>query len=826
MDDGVEMIAWVPASSRNALVSTLAEAAERVGITVEEGTEEEIAARAFVEWLAVTDRSWLTVFDDVSDPRMLDEWWPTGGTGTGWLLATTRRRDAAVTARGRQMVDVGLFSPEESRNYFRERFSASGRFRLLDDAVDALAELLGHLPLALSHAAAYMIDRDVTSSAYSSLFNDRRSKLVDVMPEQADAEGYGRALATTWSLSIEAANEQDPAGLALPAIRLASVLDPQGHPDCIWDTESIRKYLQSPSPLSGAELPRHALGVLQRFSLVDHTGDGARGVTMHALTQRAVIEASDDADEQVVDQSIRVAADSLLEAWPTDFTNSELTISLRANADALIRRRPNGALIWPEVHSLILRSGQSLYESGLYLAAIQYFEDIKGRVERILGPDHPDTLGVRSDLAMSYWFAGRTAQAIAIEEQVLVDRERILGSDHPDTLTARANLAGSYWSAGRTAEAIAIEEQVVADCERILGNEHSNTLSARANLATSYQTAGRTAEAISILEQVVADRERILGPEHPDTVSARANLATSYWSAGRTAEAIAILEQVVADSERILGPEHPDTVRAQANLAASYRSAGRTAEAIVIGGQVVADLERILGSDHPETVRSRANLAASYRSAGRTAVAIAIEEQVVADRERILGPEHPDTVSARANLATSYQSVGRTAEAIAILEQVVADRERILGPEHPDTVRARANLAVTYRSAGRTAEAIVIGGQVVADLERILGSDHPETVSARANLATSYWSAGRTAEAISILEQVVADSERNLGPEHPDTVSAQANLAASYQSVGRTAEAIAILEQVVADSERNLGPEHPDTISRRKVLGLWDTESR
>jgi hypothetical protein len=71
----------------------------------------------------------------------------------------------------------------------------------------------------------------------------------------------------------------------------------------------------------------------------------------------------------------------------------------------------------------------------------------------------------------------------------VADRERILGAEHPDTLRARANLAVSYRSAGRTAEAIAIEEQVVADRERILGAEHPDTLRARANLAWSYRSA-------------------------------------------------------------------------------------------------------------------------------------------------------------------------------------------------------------------------------------------------------------------------------------------------------------------------------------------------
>ena len=73
-------------------------------------------------------------------------------------------------------------------------------------------------------------------------------------------------------------------------------------------------------------------------------------------------------------------------------------------------------------------------------------------------------------------------RSTTLGERLVADRERLLGPEHPDTLSARANLASSYWSAGRTADAIAIGEQVLADSERLLGPEHPDTLGARANL--------------------------------------------------------------------------------------------------------------------------------------------------------------------------------------------------------------------------------------------------------------------------------------------------------------------------------------------------------
>ena len=68
--------------------------------------------------------------------------------------------------------------------------------------------------------------------------------------------------------------------------------------------------------------------------------------------------------------------------------------------------------------------------------------------ERVLGPDHPNTLHSRNNLAIAYQDAGRLDEAISLHEQTLAARERVLGPDHPDTLTSRNNLATAYQARG------------------------------------------------------------------------------------------------------------------------------------------------------------------------------------------------------------------------------------------------------------------------------------------------------------------------------------------------------------------------------------------
>ena len=64
--------------------------------------------------------------------------------------------------------------------------------------------------------------------------------------------------------------------------------------------------------------------------------------------------------------------------------------------------------------------------------------------ERVLGPEHPDTLTTRNNLAASIGVAGDPAGARDQLAAVLPVRERVLGPEHPDALITRANLA--YWT--------------------------------------------------------------------------------------------------------------------------------------------------------------------------------------------------------------------------------------------------------------------------------------------------------------------------------------------------------------------------------------------
>ncbi|MFI6645424.1 FxSxx-COOH system tetratricopeptide repeat protein [Streptomyces sp. NPDC050504] len=662
--DNTDFVLWADATRPEQLLGAYATAAVLVQAPGAAGQDVESDARAFLNWAATTSRSWLMVLDDVIDPAALRGWWPptsasgigdgqasgesdTGGTRHRAVIIT-RLKGADISGGGRHVLDVVPFTATEAAAFLRERLPLADAGHLLDEAVDEVGAALGHLPLALGYAAAWMINEDQPCAAYVAHFRDQAQRLAQVLPAKWSGEAYEREIAAALLLSLDAAQAAEPVGLAGPALELAAFLDPAGHPAEFWQTSAVTGHLTRAGgrdlvPAVDPATARRAMRLLHRYGLITiRREDPQRTVRIHALTARAAREALPAERTGAV---VRAVADGLWELWPgEDHHDMARAAVLRANTDHLYPLA--GDRLWqPDGHVLLYRSGESHWRNGIPATAVRYWERQVAAAERTLEADHPDVLAAHAYLANSYWTAGHTNKATTLLERILADSEQLLGHQHPSTLTLRANLATSYWTAGHISEAIALEEQVLIDSEHLLGTDHPDTLRSRANLATSYRTAGRTSEAITLEEQVLADREHLLGTDHPDTLRSRANLATSYRTAGRTSEAITLEEQVLADREHLLGTDHPDTLRSRANLATSYGDAGRTEEAIALLEQVLADSEHLQRPVHPDTLSVRANLATSYRDAGRRDEAVRLLASTVEDSRQALGEEHPSTVA-------------------------------------------------------------------------------------------------------------------------------------------------------------------------------------
>ncbi|MCH5677276.1 tetratricopeptide repeat protein [Streptomyces gilvus] len=625
---GLDVLVWANAGSRDALVAAYAQAG--VELCAADPHDPERAAQRFVAWLApkaggVVCR-WLVVIDDLATPGDLYGLRPPHSP-TGRTVITTRRRDDALSGDGRRLLPVGLFGEGEAVGYLSTAVRADAY--CCADALVALAADLGHLPLALSQAAAYINDTRQSVAAYRALLAEGALALATAVPEpDALPDEQAKPLAAAWKLSVDRADTLRPTGLARPLLQLTALLAPDGIPHTVLTSQPALDYLaghraagggtsrsrrvwrrapspEGPGPVQAAEVEL-ALTVLHQLSLIDYVpATGHQTVRVHQLIQRATRDTLTPAQHH---QTARAAADALTAAWPDIERDSALALALRANTTALTACAGE-ALYDPDTHEVLYRMGRSIGESGHASTARTYFEHLATATMRRFGPRHGDTLDARHHLARWRGESGDPAAAANAFAALLPDRIRVLGAGHPDTLATRINQHRWRGEAGAPAAAADGFAALLPDLRGVLGPDHPYTHAARHNLAYWHGRMQQPAKAADSFAELAEDLTRALGPDAPHTLAVRHNHA--YWLAqsGELDAALAAFTQLVQDRSRVLGPDSPHTLATRHNLAHWRAEAGDLPAAAAAFTELLEDQTRLLGPDHPLTRSTQEQLA-------------------------------------------------------------------------------------------------------------------------------------------------------------------------------------------------------------------------
>ena len=566
------LIAWVDAQNiENVLggLAAVADAARLSGGASWRGTAE--AAQAVRHWLEADGNRCLLVFDDAEDPDVLRPFVPVDGAARV-LITAAREPVAELGVR----IPVDVFSAEEALALL------GGRTGLADEAgAAAVAAKLSHLPLGLDQAAAVIAAQDLRYAAYLAQLGALPAEQYQA---REVAQPYPPGAAKAVLLSLVAVRDTDAAEVCAGVMEIMAVLSP-----AVVRRDLLRVAGQAGALASGgrrvaAPLVDQALAQLEERSLLGSSLDG-HAVIVHRLVARVVRQGLARRGRLAV---VCRAAASALEASAkaqVEVRDHAMVSDLLGQVRALLDngRGPAGEADEELASTLTRLRFFALYHlielGGSMPQAIAVGEPLTADLERLLGPDHPDTLNARNSLAAAYQAAGLVAEAITLFEQTLVSRERLLGPDHRDTITSQTNLAAAYADAGRFAEAILLHRMILAGRERLLGPDHQDIIRSRSNLAAALREAGRVADAVPLVEQILAARERVSGADHPTTLASRNNLAAAYLAAGRPAEAVPLFEQNLAACERLLGLDHPRTQSTRHSLAIACQEAARAAEA-------------------------------------------------------------------------------------------------------------------------------------------------------------------------------------------------------------------------------------------------------
>ncbi|MFF1803929.1 tetratricopeptide repeat protein, partial [Streptomyces virginiae] len=436
-------VRWITADSPAALQQGLADLATALQPVLAKALAAEVLAEWGLQWLA-THTGWLIVLDNVNDPAHIADL-ITRARGGRFLITS---RLATIWSDAATLVRLDVLDAAESLALLTRITTAQYPGRDLDGAAD-LCEELGHLPLAIEQAAAYLAQNPLTTPrTYLDLLAEHPAAMyrhgAATTPEQ-------RTIARIWNITLDRITHLQPHAADL--LRTFAWYAPDHIPTTLLDAGP------DDPPTRNA-----ALGLLTAYSMI--TPDPATAtVAVHRLVQ-ALARTPDPDDPHrtptLIDHARRQATNCLNTALPPTHDTPATWPTWRTllpHIDSLAEHTT------PDTDTTT--TARILNQTGLFLGnqgrpgghAATYLRRAHTGYLRVLGEDHPDTLTSRNNLASAYRAAGDLGRAIPLYEQTLTDRTRVLGTDHPSTLTSRNNLAGAYESAGDLGRAIPLYEQ-------------------------------------------------------------------------------------------------------------------------------------------------------------------------------------------------------------------------------------------------------------------------------------------------------------------------------------------------------------------------------
>ncbi|MFD4116811.1 tetratricopeptide repeat protein [Streptomyces niveus] len=332
--------------------------------------------------------------------------------------------------------------------------------------------------------------------------------------------------------------------LARPALFLLALLEPAPVPRVLLTPALLTPALLTDATgqqATAAELDA-ALAALHQYGLINTpAADGGGGepltagqISLHPLVHDVIAltpppgtdhAACRSALDTHLTQTVRDTTGAGRAGWPT-------ARLLAPHLPPLLRHTPNAG--FTTTRDLLDTLADTLHDAGAAAEEHLLRQSVLNTNTRHLGPDHPDSLVSRNNLAIAIHGLGQYQEAADLFQRTLTTRERLMGSDHPDTLSSRNSLAGTLYGLGRHHEAVDLQQQNLTTCERILGPDHPHTQESRNNLADTLSDLGRHHEAVDLHQQNLTIRERVHGPDHPHTQKSRNSLAAAREEMART----------------------------------------------------------------------------------------------------------------------------------------------------------------------------------------------------------------------------------------------------------------------------------------------------
>ncbi|WP_265036056.1 tetratricopeptide repeat protein [Wolbachia endosymbiont (group A) of Anomoia purmunda] len=566
-------IIWLDTRDRNTLINEYIKLGRGLNVIhgYGENFREEDHAKHVKYWLEHPKRAgWLLVCDNAPNYKDIADLLPIKG---GKILLTSRYKFGWPQPQNTISVDV--FEPGESRDYIRKILEVKGK-KLDITQVDALAKTLGHLPLALAQASAYIKKTYINISDYLKLYNDRKrtllsdKTLLETFPPGANRE-TAAIVYVTWNITVEAIKKES--SLAANWLTACAYLDGSPIPKSLLEIFADNQE-NNPS----LETFHEAFGILTSYSMLTIKKD--HSMLVHNLVQEVTRLQSEESEKskedmetvfQLLQESFPYGSDKL-----EDYAKKrQLLLHLEAflsHIDDWLEKNPLEKQTIEKYYlmDLLIWMDNGYYDLGNPRRQKELLERALAIKEKHYEPDHFEVAITLANLGTAYGALGDPQKQKELLEQALPIFEKHYGSGHFQVAIILGSLGTAHYALGDPQKAKELFEQGLAIKEKHYGPDHFEIATVLGNLGTAYRTLGNPQKAKELLEWALPILKKHYGSDHFEVAKLLTNLGIAYGALGDPQRARELLERALAIQEKYYGFDHFEFAITLANLGINY----------------------------------------------------------------------------------------------------------------------------------------------------------------------------------------------------------------------------------------------------------------
>lgn len=421
---------------------------------------------------------------------------------------------------------------------------------------------------------------------------------------------------------------------------------------------------------------------------------------------------------------------------------------------------------------------------------VKVVDILESAKRRLASPTLPDAsramLG--ATVAETYTALGQYQEAEPLLLAALALRERLHGPDHAQTLILKSRLSYLRYRQGRLEEAETTAREAVHSAETLPVEERA-LIGAFHSLGLALHGRGKLSEAEAQFRRSVADVHEAGLEETRDGLDSIVTLAICLRQQEKLEESGAIYEREIARMRAAGTIDTVEGLNLQGNYASLLQSKGDEAQAESLYRHVAAGQAVALGEGHDDTLATLSNLSTLLIASSRLEEA----ERILRDCVRLctasLGEGNHSTLTYTHNLGKVLQDRGNLSEAESVMRRTLELRLKVLGEEHPHTLATMSNLGGLFKAQGKSAQSLAMDRHTLSVRRRVYGDTNTNTLISLNNVGMGALAAGETAEALELIGKAVAGAEGTLGPSHWMTATFRASLAKAHDKAGATPEA-------------------------------------